>query len=325
MRCVQVSVIAFFSWNLLIAILQAFTARYSVWAYLPQQQTKDIFDKQEIRAVWRFTTGMMGITLTAILLTQVDKIILSKILPLEIFGYYTIACTLGLMIFQITGPVTQSYFPKLSATVSLNNTEALKKVYHQGCQLISVIVVPVILVLIFFSKELIFIWTQNAVITENTWLITAVYAYGSGLNAYMTLPYLLTLSHSWTKVGLYQNLALLLLFIPLTIFLSFKYAALGGALAWAAVNTLYFFITPHLIHHKLLKGEVFNWYWHDTLKPLLATAVLVSLAKYFFVAGNGIWYTLIYIGVTGVLALSITVFFARIINDNFTKLIKKYI
>ncbi|RYY71323.1 MAG: hypothetical protein EOO13_03580 [Chitinophagaceae bacterium] len=318
------SVLSFFAWNLTITIIQSIVTRYTVWAYLPKQHSKDIFDRQEIKAVWKFTTGMMGITLTAILFTQIDKIILSKILSLEAFGYYSIACTLGLMIFQITGPITQSYFPKLSAAVNFPNTEEIKRIYHQGCQMVSVIVVPVTATFIFFSKELIFIWTKSPVVTEHTWLITAVYAYGSGLNAYMTLPYLLTLSYGWTKLGIYQNMIFLILFIPLIIFLSLDYGALGGALAWASINTLYFFITPHLIHGKLLKGEVYKWYWEDTIKPMLAGVIVVGLLKYLFVEGKGLWFNLSYIGLTGITAIVVTLLFAKRINNIFIQLIRKF-
>src|SRR5208283_5903525 len=103
-------------------------------------------------------------------------------------------------------------------------------------------------ILVFFSKELIFIWTKNISTTENTWLITAIYAYGTGMNGLMNIPYILTLSYGWTKLGFYQNIFLLILMIPLIFILSLKLGAVGGALSWAIINTLYFLITPHLIH-----------------------------------------------------------------------------
>ena len=120
-------------------------------------------------------------------MTQIDKIILSKILSLEDFGYYTIACSLGLMLFQIIVPLTQSYFPKFSNLVSLRNENGLKDLYHQACQLISVFVLPATLILIFFSKELIFIWTKSLVTTEHTWLITSIYAFGTGINGLIVI------------------------------------------------------------------------------------------------------------------------------------------
>ena len=40
---------------------------------------------------WRFAGGMLLITFLALLLTQVDKVLLSTLIPLEDFGRYTLA------------------------------------------------------------------------------------------------------------------------------------------------------------------------------------------------------------------------------------------
>lgn len=274
------SVLAFFGWNLIVAIFQAFSFKFILWHYLPKSNSNPKFDVQELKKIWRFAIGMLGINFTAILLTQTDKIILSKILTLEQFGYYTIACTLGLLISQIITPITQSYFPKFSALISLNRIEELKNLYHHGSQMISILVLPVTFIMIFYSKELIFIWTSDMVTVENTWLITAVYAFGTGLNGLINIPYTLTLSYGWTKLGLYQNIVYLIIMIPLTIFYAFKFGALGGALSWVTINTLYILITPSLIHNRLLKGELANWYWKDTFKPFLGSFITVALCKY---------------------------------------------
>jgi len=318
------SIVYFFGWTLLVSILQAITQKYALWYCLPKASSKTIFDKQELKNIWRFATGMAGISLTVVLLTQIDKIILSKILPLEQFGYYTIACTLGLMIYQIVGPLTQSYFPRFSNLISLQRTEELKKTYHQACQMISLLVLPATLILIFFSKELIFIWTKNSVIVENTWLIAAVYAYGTGMNGLMTIPYILTLSYGWTKLGFYQNIFFLILMIPLTIFLAIQYGALGGAISWATINTLYFFITPHIIHNRLLKGEVTNWYWKDTLRPFLASITIIIIARYFiFKTEYNNWVELLLIILVGILSVAIIIPFSDKLKNNLLSIFKK--
>ena len=321
---VSKSILMFFAWTLLVAILQAFTLRYFLWYYLPLSQSRAIFDKQELKDIQRFAAGMIGISLTAILLTQVDKIILSKILSLEQFGYYSISCMLGMMIHQIIGPLTQSYFPRFSSLVSLYKTEDLKNKYHQACQMISVLVLPATFILVFFSKELIFIWTQNAVTTEHTWVITAIYAYGTGMNGLMNIPYILTLSYGWTKLGFYQNIFFIVIMIPLTIFLALKYGAIGGAISWATINTLYFFITPNLIHNKLLKGEVVNWYWKDSIKPLLICVIIISGSKYFIFNSE---YTnviqLIFIVLVGILTTICMIPFADMLKSNVFNILKK--
>jgi hypothetical protein len=135
----------------------------------------------------------------------------------------------------------------------------------------------------FFSKDLILLWTHNLTTAENTWLVTSIYAFGTGMNALMNIPYMLTLSFGWTKLGFYQNIIFLVLMIPLTIFLAIKFGAIGGALSWSIINSLYFFITPSIIHKRILKGQISIWYWNDTLKPILASLFIILLAKQFII------------------------------------------
>lgn len=321
---VSKSVLAFFGWTLLVAILQAFTLKFYLWYYLPKAPSSPRYEKQELKNTWRFATGLVSISLTAILLTSVDKIILSKILSLEQFGYYTIACSLGLLILQVVSPLTQSYFPRFSILLSLNKIEELKNIYHQACQMISVLVLPATLLLIFFSKELIFIWTRDPFTTENTWLITAIYAYGTGLNGLMNIPFKLTITYGWTKLGYHQNTFFLIIMIPLTLFLALKYGAVGGAISWAIINTLYFISTPLLIHNKLLKGEAGNWYWKDTLKPLLAALAIIGLGKYLLsVSDLSIGVELMLIILTGLVSVIGSIFFANKLKNNIYVVIKK--
>ncbi len=306
------SVLVFFGWALIVNIIQAFTLRYYLWANLPSTTIMAIFDKKELDKIWKFAFGMMGISLTSIFLTQIDKIILSKILSLENFGYYTIACSLGLMLYQFIIPLTQSYFPKFSNLVSLKKEIELKDLYHQACQLISLFVFPATLVLIFFSKELIFIWTNSSITSEHTWLITSIYAFGTGINGLMNIPYLLTLSYGWTRLGLYQNIFFSVLMIPLTIFLALNYGAIGGAITWAIINTLYFFITPIIIHRKILKGEARNWYLKDTLIPLFASFLIVVFGKLLIMNFTfSRWIELILIILVGIISLISTIPFSN--------------
>ncbi len=322
---VSKNVLAFFTWTLLIYILQALVLKYMVWHYLPKSGSKAVFDKQELKNIWRFAAGMMGIGLTVILLTQVDKIILSKMLSLEQFGYYSVSCTLGLMIYQIISPLTQSYFPKFSNLISLNNIDELKKVYHQACQMVSVLVLPAALILVFFSRELILIWTNNATTMKNTWLVTAIYAFGTGINGLLNMPYQLTLAYGWTKLGFYQNIALLCVMTPLTIFLAYYYGAVGGALSWAIINTIYFIVTPNLIHNRILKGEVLRWYWQDSVKPLLACIIVIMAAKYFmYVPISNRVIALLYIIGIGILSVIISVLFAKNIKQSVYSVLKEF-
>lgn len=274
------SILAFFAWTLFITALQALTYRYFLWFYLPKIAFKAVFDKQELKNIWRFATGLTAVSLTGILLTQLDSIILSKILLLNDFGYYTLAFTVGSVLYMIVGPVSQSYFPKFSALLAEGNEEQLKRTYHQGCQLVTLLVLPFALFLALFSREILFIWTDNQQTVDNTWKIASVVSLAVAIHCLMMMPYMLCLAYSNTKLAFYTNIILLVFLIPGTIYSAIQYGGLGGALCWLVVTIVYLFVNPILIHKSFLKGEAFNWYWNDTFKPIVICIFIMGIARY---------------------------------------------
>lgn len=89
-----------------------------------------------------FAAGAGGITLFGVILTQMDKVVLSKVLPLDAFGYYVLAATVagGLQLF--IRPVYTAVFPRLSALVASEGEVAIAHAYHWGSQLMATLVAP---------------------------------------------------------------------------------------------------------------------------------------------------------------------------------------
>jgi O-antigen/teichoic acid export membrane protein len=314
---VSKSVIAFFSWALFVSILQAFVFKYCLWHYLPKTSKSAVFDKKELKSIWRFAAGMTAIGITSILLTQVDKIILSKILSLEQFGYYTFAFALGSITYMIVGPISQSYFPKFSVLLAEKKLEELSKIYHQGCQMVTLLVVPFALFLALFSREILFIWTHNNITVENTWQITSVVALAVAIHCLMFMPYMLCLTYSYTKLAFYTNVVILILLIPGTIFSAIHFGGLGGATCWLIITIIYLLINPVMIHKIFLKGQAFNWYWNDTLKPIIGCIIILLLSRFFLSQNHfGITETIGLLAFTGIAGFIATLFSSKELKGN---------
>ncbi|RYD71940.1 MAG: hypothetical protein EOP53_22795 [Sphingobacteriales bacterium] len=199
------SILAFFAWTLLISVIQAFTFKYFLHFYLPQTSVEAAFDKSELKKIWKFAAGMTAIGLTSVLLTQADKIILSRLLSLQDFGFYTFAFTVGSISYMIVGPVSQSYFPRFSMLLAKGDIDELKRVYHQGCKLVTLLVLPFAILLALFSKEILLIWTQNQNTVNNTWQLTSFVTLAVALHCLMFIPYMISLAYGNTKLALYTN------------------------------------------------------------------------------------------------------------------------
>jgi len=204
---------------------------YFLRSSLPKSAKAATFNRDLLRQCWRFAAGMTGISAVAIILTQTDKVILSKLLSLEQFGYYMLAFTLGSALIFLVSPVSTALFPKLSELVAAGKIEELSRIYHKGCQAVSLFVFPAGILIALFPQEILMLWTRNPIIVENTHLSLSLVVAGCLLNVVVTMPYMLQLAYGWISLAFYQNIVAIIILIPLLFLLIPYLGAVGGAIA----------------------------------------------------------------------------------------------
>jgi O-antigen/teichoic acid export membrane protein len=274
---VSPTILAFFAWQIFASIVHTALTVYCLQHSLPKSGHRSYFQKELLFRIWRFAAGLTGISVSAIILTQADKIILSKILPLEMFGYYTLATVVANTLYGFIGPVFSAMFPRFSQLVSLNDQDTLKELYHKACQFMSVMILPAAIVVSLFSSEILFLWTGDPVTVANTHSIVSLLIIGTALNGLMNLPYSLQLAHAWTKLTLYTNIIAFIILVPMIYFLATRYGVIGAASAWVILNSGYVLIGIQIMHSRLLKGEQWHWYINDVGVTILA-ALIVALS-----------------------------------------------
>lgn len=269
----------FFIWQLLVVLAQVIVMRWALWNGLAERE-KAIFSLEVFRRMWRFTSGIMGITLASIILMQTDKIVLSKILTLEEFGYYTFAATVASVMGKLATPIFTAFYPKITRLVAINSHTELVDTYHSGCQLVSVAVMPMALILVFFSTEVLEVWTQDPLLSSKSSAVVALLVLGNTLNSLMTIPYLLQLAYGWTRLMFITNSILVILAVPAYYFVAQKWGGPGVAAVWVMINASYVLFSLNFIHRRLLINEKWRWYIDDIGKVMLGPLLVVLLGKY---------------------------------------------
>jgi O-antigen/teichoic acid export membrane protein len=297
---------AFFSWQIIISVINTFLLAFFLWCKLPRTEARASFQKQLLGGVWRFAAGMSGISVLATVLTQLDKVILSKMLTLEMFGYYTLAGVLAMSLYRLIGPVFSAIYPRFTQLVSLANQDGLKQLYHESCQFMSVLILPVSVVVAMFSYEIMLIWTQDQMTAEKSHALVSILICGAALNGLMNIPYGLQLAHGWTKLALSANLIAIIMLAPMIVFMTFQFGALGGASVWVILNGGYVLISIHFMHRRLLPREKWSWYWHDVSLPLIASLLIPGLGRVLIDGHTSQFMMIIYLFIISISTLAIT-------------------
>ncbi|MDQ2911870.1 MAG: oligosaccharide flippase family protein, partial [Chloroflexota bacterium] len=130
---------AFFVWQVFASIIQTGLLRVSLRRTLPNTTARGRFDPRLLRSNAAFAAGVTGITLLGAVVTQLDKFVLSALVPLQDFGYYALAATVASGLYVFVTPVFNAAFPHL---VSAGNEAELRSTYRRACQIGSLVLLP---------------------------------------------------------------------------------------------------------------------------------------------------------------------------------------
>lgn len=271
---------AFFVWQLAVSAVSAFAMGCALYAGIPASDGRARPSLRALATIWRFAGGVMAITLLSFLLMQIDKILLTRLLSLENFGYYSLAAMLASVLYMMVGPFNSAFFPRFTAQVSVADQEALKRTYHLGAQLITVFVGSAAVVLMVFGGELLLLWTGDRVLSDRLAPLLRVLALGTLLNCFMHMPYQLQLAHGWTRLSIYVNMFAVAVLVPAIFWVAPRHGAIGVAWIWVALNAMYMFVSVHFMFRRLLGSEKWRWYFHDVIFPVAAAGLMVAAARY---------------------------------------------
>jgi O-antigen/teichoic acid export membrane protein len=297
---VSPTIVAFFMWQACVGIVYTFTIRWAAWGVIGGLKERQ-FDVDAVKRIWRFSVGMGGIALSGLMFTQLDKIVLSKMLGLEEFGHYMLATAVVSGLYVLIMPTYNVVYPRMSAHVAKGETEQLINLYQSGSRMFATVLFPCAMVLAVFGEDLVRVWTGNLSIASNVAPVISLLAIGSALNGVMFFPYALQLAYGMTWIPLIINMGLMCLLVPLVIFLAHTYGALGGAMAWLTSQAVYVLLAPWITHRYVLKGLAPKWLFQDISIPL-AFSVLVGLAGHYAIQGTD---HSVYVKLMGGLALMV--------------------
>lgn len=285
---VSPTITAFFSWRVAVSILQVLFTTFMLWRSLPASGRPPRFRPRAFVATWKFAAGMSGIALFGMILTQVDKILLSKLLLLADYGYYMLAASVANALLMVIGPVYNAIFPQFCAYVAMHNDKELRSAYHLSTQLMAVIVLPLSMLFIFFSHNILLLWTGNAITAAASAPLLAVLAAGTALNGMMVVPYALQLAFGCTSLGLVITSMFIVTMVPAVIFMATYVGSLGVASVWFVLNTVYILVGVPLTHRTMLHGEAGKWF--RNVLPVMGVCLFIATMARFLIRAD--WNTL---------------------------------
>ncbi len=276
------TIYAFALWQLISNAIYCFLARLSLWRVLSFGSTKSNpqFKWRVFLNTWRYAAGMAGMALVSTLLMQTDKLVVSKMLSLEMLGYYTLAGALSSVPIMLVSPIALAVFPRLTGMVVGNDCVGFTQLYHRTCALVAVAIIPAGLTITFFASDCIFVWTGSAITAQKAGLVAALLLAGQLMQAITVVPYYLALAHGNIRLNLQIGIASVVLITPLLIYLIMKFGIVGAGISWLVMNICTLPPYMYFLHRRFLPGELRQWSMRGLVHPVLAALPCVLLGRW---------------------------------------------
>lgn len=301
----------FFLHQLVVVLIEIIGLYWMANLLLPKKNTLTQAIGWSIKPITPLLKFALTIAFTSsvwVFVTQTDKLILSGILPLAEYGYFTLAVLVASAIMIISGPVSSAIMPRMANLHAQAKREEMLRVYRNGTQIVSVLAGTASLVIAFYPKQLLFAWTGDLVLAEAVAPILRLYALGNALLAVGAFPYYLQYALGNLRFHLIGNIIMVVLLIPSIIWLAIHFGGVGAGFAWLTINFLYLTIWVGYVHKKLISGLNVKWLYQDVIYIYIPILIVLCMLKQVPIQIENRWILLIYLVCIGGITLLIAIF-----------------
>lgn len=283
------SLYAFLAWT-------AFSAMVEVVAYWlacnrvhPTMPIRPGISWEALRNVWRFSVSMNALAILAVVIVQLDRLLISKLLTLDDLGHYNLAYTAASGISFVVVAVSSAVLPSLVAAHSADPRGTLMRhLYDRADRVMLTLAGLVAFALMFYGQPILALWVNRdaaaganlplALLAAGFWcgaVIANIYnaAVASGMlgrllkvNALGILPY---------AVGMYLLID--------------RFGISGAAVTWLLLNVAYVALLAPPILSDVLDMSARRWLATNVL-PFAAVGLvcfgLPSLAAQFYLPND---------------------------------------
>lgn len=269
---------AFFTFQAITYTIETFALFIKLHNYLPPIKNKAEIRLNLLRASKGFIAGLGAIGIMSIVLNQLDRLLLSRMVTLADFGYYIVASSVALAVFGLlVTPLGNVTYPRFTALVTIGDPKAVSEEYHHFSQLISITLIPTSLILALFSRPILMLWTRNAQLTEMVSPVLKILILGYMFHGLTLVPYTTRLAHGSYRLRLIFLIFATAIAVPAFIVYIPRYGIQAAAWIWLCVNLSMVVIEAPIMHSRILQNDLRQWVLIDVCLPLTIAFSIIYL------------------------------------------------
>ena len=303
------NVLAYFYFQLVVVVIEVVTIRIKMRSLLPSKLGKiKRFSMVELKRIAPFALSVGYTSGIWILLTQLDKLLLSKYLTLSEYGYFTLVGAVANGMTMLSSPVTKALLPRMTAMLEEQGEKPMLVLYQTATKFVACFVFPIAIIIAFNAEVVIYTWTGDVAAAQWVAPILPFFCLGSMVLAIMVFQYQLQYAHGVLKYHVKWNTFSVLINIPLIIYAATYHGALGVAWVWLAYRLLSLTVWCAFVHGKFAPGLHLKWLINCVLVPFALSAGVVVILTIIFPLSldMGRWRLFMLLGLVSFVSVALT-------------------
>lgn len=274
----------FFAYQLAIGVVELAILATQTYRFLPRVPVgkKIPWEWGPLKDNLKFSLTIAFTGSVWVIVTQTDKLVLSKLLPLTEYAYFTLAVLAASGVMIVFGPVSSALLPRMARLSAEGAESALMDLYRNATQIVGVVAVPVAMMLAFFPEQVLWAWTGNMEIAHLAAPILRLYAIGNGFMVLAAFPYFLQFAKGDMKLHLIGNGLFILVLLPGLIWATRLRGANGAGWVWVSSNMILFLLWIPVVHRRFLVDLHLKWLMRDVLQVVISGFAGALVIRWWF-------------------------------------------
>lgn len=274
------SIMVFFIYQMIVSIFELLVIQYFTYTNFEKIQEKISYSFEVLKKIYKFSFAIAFGSIIWVVVTQIDKLILSKTIALEQYGYFSLAIVIANGVFVLGNAISGAIMPRLVYYSERKDEEGFKRVYFFSLEIALMVVVPISALLVIYAQEILYLWTHDEIAAQNASKILIWYVLGNVIVSSAAFAYYLQYAKGDLKLHVRGNLIYAIILIPLQIYIASNYGPIETGILWFIINLCFLLFWIGFIHKKFLKGEHIKWLY-NIIKMFIGGYGVVLIMKYY--------------------------------------------
>ena len=169
----------------------------------------------------------------AVIIGQLDKIMVSGLIELEMFGFYTIAAMFGLALITLGYPFSSAVFPQFSQAFQNSDNEKIRQLFHSYMSIFIPCLFALSAPLLMYTSDILNLYLLGETVTDTQVKLTQLFVTGGVFAGILSLPNSLIIASGNLNALIRYNLGTLLTYPVILYWLIAQFGAVGAALSFS--------------------------------------------------------------------------------------------